>query len=380
MHQVARVLAALLITCLLSGPATAQRKKKKEKTVDEEKTQQLETTPDLPAGVFAETQRLGFLVSPLSSKGLLSQQTRDAVRALMKNSHGAQLVKLRAFVAGTGDMRRVQTIVAEELAGKRQILPVLSVVQVGQLPLEGAQILIEATTIEKKPVNANGVAFFSGQQVAKEGKIENPLEAVLPLAEKSLANLKTAAAAAGVPQSAMMRVTCLASSLADYSAVSRKISEEFPQATATVVQLQRGPLRPVVECEGIGRLSGALQDNVKLLNPSGLPASANYSQVALVKSPRVLFTAGQMGFGGKDDDIRLAFDRLKRVLEQMKSSYADVFFSSYYPLTNPIVEQIRAQRFNYFDKSRPPASTLILFEGLPSHDASFAFEVVAAAN
>jgi enamine deaminase RidA (YjgF/YER057c/UK114 family) len=37
-------------------------------------------------------------------------------------------------------------------------------------------------------------------------------------------------------------------------------------------------------------------------------------------------------------------------------------------------------RFDYYDRSHPPASTLLLFEGLPSLDATVAIEVAAAAN
>ena len=54
---------------------------------------------DPPGAVFAETDRLVFHVSPLSNKGLLSQQVRDALKALLRDTHGATIVKLRAFVA-----------------------------------------------------------------------------------------------------------------------------------------------------------------------------------------------------------------------------------------------------------------------------------------
>ena len=39
--------------------------------------------------------------------------------------------------------------------------------------------------------------------------------------------------------------------------------------------------------------------------------------------------------------------------------------------------KVRAIRFEFYDKSKPPASTLLLFEGLPSLDASFGVDVVA---
>lgn len=84
---------------------------------------------DLPAAVAAETSRLSFHVSPLSGKGLLLQQTRDALKALTRASRGGRIVKLRAFVAGSGDARRVRQIVSDAFAEKKQPLPALTTIQ-----------------------------------------------------------------------------------------------------------------------------------------------------------------------------------------------------------------------------------------------------------
>ena len=357
--------------------AFAQRKKKKGKD-EEPPTQQLEVLPDPPTAVVGDIVRLGFLVSPPSAKGLLTQQTRDAIRAIQKGARGAQIAKIRAFVSGTGDLRRIQTIVSEEFSEKKQTVPALTVVQVGMLPMEGAQVLLEATTQEKRSVNPAGVAFFSGQQVPLEGKVENPLQPVVAEFAKSLANLKLAADGSGVAASSMLRVTCLVSSLAEHSTLAQALAKEFPSAVTAIVQLQRGPVRPVVECEGVGRLSKPPASPVVLQNPQGLPSSPNYSQVALAGPARVVLSGMQVAYGAQDSDVRLAFDRLRRALEAAQTTTAKVYFSNFYPLTNSAVEKIRAQRFSYFDRTRPPASTLILFEGLPSLEASFAVDVVAS--
>jgi len=372
------MLLALALAIALAAPTEAQRKKKK--GMEEEPTQVLEVLPEPPPFLTAETARVGFLVTPLSSKGLLSQQTRDALRFLLRNNRGAQIAKIRAWVAGTGDLRRVPALVAEEFTAKKQPLPVVSVIQVGELPAEGAQVLLEALTVERRAVNSFGLAFFSGQQALKEERTENPLEPVLPLASQSLENLAAAAAGVGLRSGDLLRVTCLVSSLADHAAVSAKMAQMFPAAALALVQLQRGPLRPVAECEGVGRLPQAPRNEVELLNPAGLPSSPNYSQVALVRSPKILFTDPQLCFGPTESDVKLAFERLKRDLEAAQSGFDRVFFTSYYPLNNAIMDQIRARRFDYLDRARPPASTMILFEGLPSLDAQFGVEVYAAAR
>ena len=77
-----------------------------------------------------------FHISPLSGKGLLSQQTRDALKAILKANGGAPVIHLRAFVAGSGDLRRVPQIVSEVFTAKKMPLPSVSVVLAGGLPLE----------------------------------------------------------------------------------------------------------------------------------------------------------------------------------------------------------------------------------------------------
>jgi enamine deaminase RidA (YjgF/YER057c/UK114 family) len=57
-----------------------------------------------------------------------------------------------------------------------------------------------------------------------------------------------------------------------------------------------------------------------------------------------------------------------------------VFWSSAYPLTRPVEEKVRAMQQEFFDKSKPPAGTVLLFEGLPSLDATMAIDVIAAAK
>jgi hypothetical protein len=42
-----------------------------------------------------------------------------------------------------------------------------------------------------------------------------------------------------------------------------------------------------------------------------------------------------------------------------------------------MADKVRALRFEFYDQTRPPASTMLPFEGLPSLDASFAIDVVA---
>ena len=100
-----RPLLILVLCGALAASLLAQKPKKKKPDV-EPRPQALEVIPEPPEAVIAEPGRLSFQVSPLSDKGLLSQQVHDALKALARLNHGAPIVKVRAFVAGCGDLRR----------------------------------------------------------------------------------------------------------------------------------------------------------------------------------------------------------------------------------------------------------------------------------
>lgn len=345
--------------------AQEERKRSKKKNEDKEPvTQTLPALKDPPAAIATETGALVFHVSPLSGKGLLSQQVRDALKNLFNENHGAQIVKLRAFVAGSGDLRRVQTLVSEIFTEHKMNLPALSTIQVGALPADGAQVVLESVATEKKTLNPNGLAFFSGQQ-AKDVRT-------------SLTQLQNAVSAAGVEPASVLRVTCFLSALDDAATARELMRGAFPGAAANFVQLQRAAVEPVAECEAVGRPDRAPAQAVVFENPAGLARNPNYSQIAVVNAPKIVFSGTQMAFGGEAADLKLAFDRLGKALEPLGAGYHDVFWSGVYPLTRPVADKVRALRFDYYDRQRPPASTFLLFEGLPSLDATVAVEVIAA--
>jgi enamine deaminase RidA (YjgF/YER057c/UK114 family) len=321
----------LILATLVPWPAGAAQRNKSDKELP---SQTLPVLKDLPAAVVADTARLTFHVSPLSAKGLLTQQTRDALQALLRANHGAPMVKLRAFVAGTGDARRVQAIVSEIFTDRKQPLPALSTIQVGALPLESAQVVIESVSEDKKAQNPNGLEFFPAHH-----------------AENTPAALEQLAAAgrnAKVAPADMLRVTCFLGSIDDVEAAKLAASRAFPSAPADFVQRLRLSAGASADCEGVGRRgSGGMN------------------------TPKLIFTGAQMAFGTQDSDLRLAFGRLQKTLNSFGVGEGDVIFSNLYPLSRAVEQKLPAPR--------SPATTLIV-EGLPSPDASLAIEVIAASG
>ncbi|MGH9645888.1 MAG: hypothetical protein ACRD4E_03645, partial [Bryobacteraceae bacterium] len=95
----------LLWAAFVAVGQTAPLRVKPPKKEKEPDPQTLPLPPEPPPAMIAESAKLVFHVSPLSAKGLLTQQVHDALKALERANGGATFIKLRAFVAGTGDMR-----------------------------------------------------------------------------------------------------------------------------------------------------------------------------------------------------------------------------------------------------------------------------------
>ena len=374
----AAVVAPALL-CMLAISLPAQKKKKKpaddeglvlppivtdkKKKKDEDITQTLPPPAELPAAVIADTDRLFYQVTPLSSKGLLSQQTRDALRTLVRQNRGGTVVKLRAFVAGSGDLRRIGELVGETFTERRQPLPALSVVQVGALPLEGAQVVIESTALDKRSLNPDGVAFLSGQAT--------------PSVTQSLDRIKIGLRAGGMEPADVLRATCFVSSLDEQKDAGSLISAAFPAASVNYVQRQREPVAPAAECEAVARLRGHSGEPVRFLNPPEFDKSPYYSQLALVTSPKLVISGTQLAFGSQENDIKLAFERLQKALAQLKTGFDRVVMSHVYVTSPEITPRVRSVRAAFYNNANPPASTLLPFEALPSLDAAFGVDVIA---
>lgn len=363
-----RVRLVALICGLALVAMPAQKKKK------ELETQTLQLPKELPAFITGETRKLTFYVTPLSNKGLLTPQIRDALKALTHQAGSDTILKIRAFVAGSGDVRRVRDLVSEVFTDRRLPLPVLSLIRSGGLPMEGSQVVLEAIGQSRKEVNAAGLAFLSAHAATSP----DPGDAVAPLTAQSIAALGAEVKAAGSGPADVLRITCFLSSLENVAASRQIVEAEYPRAAHNYVQTQRAPGRALAACEAVARLHTAPAQHLTFPAVEGGRGEAGQSQIALVGAPQVVLTGTQISFGYQEQDTRLAFDRLKKELEQAGVSLSDIAFAHYYPLSGAIATQVRKIRGEAFAPDRPPAGTLLQFEGLPAMDAGFAMDVVAA--
>jgi enamine deaminase RidA (YjgF/YER057c/UK114 family) len=335
-----------LFLALAVSDLSAQRKRKYE----EPKPQILPLPPNLPMALAADTASLDFHISPLLKTGGLSAQIRRSLNDLIRDTHGETIVKLRAFVAGAGDARRVEAEAAEIFSERRLPLPVLSILQVGGLDDTAAQVVIEAVVSTPRTVNPNGLAFIAGQHGAT--------------LREALEKMKQAASAATVEPDHLVTMTCFTSRIEDYEATRASVLKIFPRTAFNLVQAVRDPKSDASMCEAVGQLSQApAQGEVVWLKGA---------RATLVNSQQLVFTGLQLTFGSFLDDAHQAFLRLHRAATALQ------------PVEVPV--QVDAFSLNVYAGSALvkttsfPQSTFTVqtVEGLPAIDASAGIEAILA--
>jgi len=375
MRPVLRLAVCVTLVATAAHTLLSKKQSLKQKKEEELPTQVLELPQEPPLAVAVDTARLSFLVSPTYARGLLSQQIRDALRALLAQAGQASIVKIRAFVAGSGDSRRVAAIVSETFTERRQPLPAVTTVQVGALPGAGVQVVLEAAALSRRRLNPSGLAWsaaFAAEQNALTSRM-------LPLVRRLLPEIKSALSGAGLGGRDALALTCYLSSLDDVWDVRSVLAAEFPAAVLNLVQPERAPYRSSVACEAVLRLNSEIAAEngwraIRTAQPRQLEAG---SDLVLVSSPQVILTGAQLAFGLEEKDAKLAFQRLERTLAQHHSSLKQAVALKHFVLSRGIGRQAVRAVSDFLAEEKLPTIAVIPCVGLPALDVSFAVEAVA---
>jgi enamine deaminase RidA (YjgF/YER057c/UK114 family) len=342
------IASAVLMLCILAQGSSvlAQRNKKNE----EPKTQVLPLPPELPMALAADTESLDFHISPLLRTGGLSAQIRQSLNDLIRDTHGETIVKLRAFVAGAGDARRVQAQAAEIFTERKLPLPVLSIIQVGALSEEAAQVVIEAVVSTPRTLNPNGLAFFAGQSGAS-----------FPAA---LEKLKQSLSTAGVSPEHVLTCTCFTSRIENHEAARAALQSTFPKTPLNLVQALRDPANDSATCEAVAQLSQPPR--------AGAVVWLKTARATLVNAHRLVFTGLQLTFGSFLDDAHEAMRRLQRAASSVDAIEAPVEVNAF------SLDSYAGSALSKSASVPPSTFTVQTVEGLPALDASAGIEAVLA--
>ena len=340
------VVSVVLLLGVPREPSGIHQKKKNE----EPKTQVLPLPPQLPMALRADAEALDFHISPLLKTGGLGAQIRLSLNNLIRDTRGETIVKLRAYVSGAGDARRVQAEVSQIFTERKLPLPALTVLQVGALGSETAQVVIDAAVSTRRQENPKGLAFFAGQSGAT--------------LTDAIGQLKQSAQAASVATDQILTATCFTARLDSFESARANVQGMFPHASVNLVQAVRDPSNDSAVCEAIGRLDQSPAEGPVVL--------LKERRVALVSARQLVFTGLQLSFGSFLDDAHEAFVRLERAATAVDPIQAPVQVNvfSLDPSGGSALRKTTAV---------PPSTfTVQTVEGLPAVDASAGIEAVMA--
>ncbi|MFL6302089.1 MAG: hypothetical protein ACJ72H_00990 [Candidatus Sulfotelmatobacter sp.] len=324
------------------------------KKQQEPKPQVLPLPKPLPMALAADTASLSFRVTPLLRSGRLTSQIKESLGYLVRETHGETIVKLRAFVAGAGDSRRVQELVGEIFTEKRLPLPVLTIVQVGDLGDTAAAVVLEAVISGKRSINPAGLAFFAGQNG--------------PSLEAALSKLQNSLQMASLSAADVVSTTCFAARLTDVDSMRKAIGAAFPHTTLNVVQATREPIDASTTCEAVARIP---QERT---GAKRLPLAD--SRVFFLTSPQTVFTGMQLSFGTYLDDADSALARLQHDVTTVNANLREAAVIDAFTLSPAAASALR-KTMPKFDVSQA-ILTVQPVEGLPSLDAAMGVEVILA--
>lgn len=340
------VLGWFLFTALAAAAWAGHRRKD-----EEPKPQVLPLPRELPRAVSAGTASLSFKVAPLLTTGHLSSQIHDTLSDLIRATKGSTIIKLRAFVAGAGDSRRVQQLVSDMFTDKKLPLPALTIVQVGALGKDAAAVVIEAVVSGRQAVNPNGLAFIARQSG--------------PTLPEALAKMNETVQAAHLTAANLVSATCFTDRLAGYDAERQALASAFPNAAVNLVQALRDPLDTKTTCQGVAQLP-----------PGTVLPPSNEANVAIVTSPQIVFTGLQLSFGAYLDDADSALSRMQRDVQTVHADVRNTVLMNAFSIDPSAASAIeeRMPKFHF------PQNTLTIqpVQGLPSLDASLGLEAVLA--
>jgi enamine deaminase RidA (YjgF/YER057c/UK114 family) len=344
-----RWIAIAIALCLGAFALSARQRHKHD---EEPKTEVLPLPPQLPMALAADTNSLDFHISPLLRTGGLDSQIRQCLGDLIRDTHGETIIKLRAFVSGAGDARRVEVETGQIFTEHKLPLPVVSIVQVGALGTDTAAVVIEAVVSTKRMLNPAGLAFFSGQSGA------NFRDAVSRLVES--------AHAASVAPEKILTSTCFVSTLTDFDSMTAALKTTFPNSAVDIVQPLRVPEGSSATCEAVGQLSAPPR--------SGPLLWLSNARATLVDSPQLVFTGLQLTFGNYLDDAHEAFIRLERAASAVQPVEAPVEINAF------ALDPYAAAAVRKMTAVPPETFTVETVEGLPAIDASAGIEAILAPN
>jgi enamine deaminase RidA (YjgF/YER057c/UK114 family) len=127
-------------------------------------------------------------------------------------------------------------------------------------------------------------------------------------------------------------------------------------------------------------------DRPQFLSPATLPTIAGFSQAVKISGGQLIYLSGQVpldvsgnlvGSGDFAAQARQVFENLRAGLGAVGADFADVVKLNIYLVDRSYAPQLRQIRDEYVNTQNPPASTLVVVQGLIREEFLLEVEAIA---
>ena len=152
--------------------------------------------------------------------------------------------------------------------------------------------------------------------------------------------------------------------MSEWETVEREIEKAFGELGAPpLVFVEWSSTSRATEIELIAAAPEAQEtkEAVSYFTPPGDKSSPVYSRVARVHADTVIYTRGVVGMRGEApvDEVKLAFDDLRRITEAAGGDLRHLAKATYYVSDDPLSSALNEVRPLVYDPQRPPAASKV---------------------
>lgn len=131
-----------------------------------------------------------------------------------------------------------------------------------------------------------------------------------------------------------------------------------------------------------------MSDNLRFINPEGMPKPFGYTQVVEVRGGRTVYIAGQVsldsagkvvGEGDFEAQTRQTFKNIQTGLEAVGLNFSHVVKLGMYVTSLEHLATLRRVRNEFVNTQNPPASTLVQVSALFMPELMFEADAIAVA-
>jgi enamine deaminase RidA (YjgF/YER057c/UK114 family) len=290
------------------------------------------------------------------------------------------VVKLNIVAASDSVVDEIEHVLAKQFSAQNQ--PAVCYV-VGALPLPEALVALDAVATTPMTSAPLPITRLRNPSLALLSSTATHI-AILPQGRKlyvsgdakpgdmfkatadTMASLAATLKHFGMTPASVVQLKCFLQPISAAPMVQQEIARFFGSEPLPPLVFVEWTMSGPIEIELIAAVppsalgaTRAETETVDYFTPPGVQASAVFSRVACMVSPRSIYISGMYGRepGTGEDQVHDIYAQLKTILHQTGSDARHLVKATYYVTDDDASQKLNVLRAEYYDRDRPPAAS-----------------------